>query len=78
MTALGLAITFANIRLPIVRNALVYAKMSVRLLDDTLRLSDIPSSPYGKGLGFPLLVLPFVDAFGPNVGGQIASTQLSS
>ena len=73
LTALGLVITFANIRLPIVRNALVYAKMSVRLLDGTLRLSDIPSSPYGKGLGFPLLALPFVSAFGPNAGVQIAS-----
>lgn len=66
-------ITFANIRLPIVRNALVYAKMGIRLLDGTLRISDIPSAPYGKGLGFPLLALPFVDAFGPNVGVQIAS-----
>jgi hypothetical protein len=73
ITALGLVITFANIRLPIVRNALVYAKMSIRLLDGTLRASDIPSSPYGKGLGFPLLALPFVGAFGPNVGVQIAS-----
>lgn len=73
ITALGLVITFVNIRLPIVRNALVYAKMSVRLLDGTLRFSDIPSSPYGKGLGFPLLALPFVSAFGPNAGVQIAS-----
>src|SRR5215510_13839394 len=73
ITALGLVITFVDIRLPIVRNALVYAKMSVRLLDGTLRLSDIPSSPYGKGLGFPLLALPFVGAFGPNAGVQIAS-----
>lgn len=73
ITALGLVITFANIRLPIMRNALVYAKMSVRLLDGTLRISDIPSSPYGKGLGFPLLALPFVGAFGPNAGVQIAS-----
>jgi len=73
ITALGLAITFSNIRLPIMRNALVYAKMSVRLLDGTLRVSDIPSSPYGKGLGFPLLALPFVGAFGPNAGVQIAS-----
>jgi hypothetical protein len=73
ITALGLVITFANIRLPIVRNALVYAKMSIRLLDGTLRISDIPSAPYGKGLGFPLLALPFVGAFGPNAGVQIAS-----
>ena len=73
MAALGLVITLVNIQLPIVRNALVYAKMSVRLLDGTLRLSDIPSAPYGKGLGFPLLALPFVDAFGPNAGVQIAS-----
>src|ERR1700712_3532123 len=73
IAALGLVITFAHIRLPIVRNALVYAKMSLRLLDHTMRFADRPSSPYGKGLGFPLLALPFVNAFGPNAGVQIAS-----
>lgn len=73
ITVLGLVVTCANIRLPIARNALVYAKMSLRLLDGTLRVWDIPSSPYGKSLGFPLLALPFVSVFGPNAGLPIAS-----
>lgn len=69
----GIVITVHDSSLPIVRNALVYAKIASRLLDGSLAISELPRTAYGKGLAFPLICIPFVRLLGPNAGVQAAS-----
>jgi len=74
--ALGLAVTAANLDLPIIRNSDCYAKAAVGLLQHDFNIAAIVASDWwtgGKPILFSLLAAPFVALSGANAGVIAAS-----
>lgn len=70
--ALGFASLWANRDMPIVRNAVLYARIAHAFLcNDATFLSE--SLGYNKALGFPILSLPFIAQWGANIGLKVSS-----
>ncbi len=68
---LGFLFTLANVRLPILRNSLVYAQIAKNLLKHNMKLWDVCSTPqlaYNKACAFPAVSAPLVWMFGANAG----------
>lgn len=68
---LGLMFTLANRQFPIVRNSLIYAKITWQLLAHKMRLWEVCSRPdlvLDKACGFPALAAPAVKLLGMNQG----------
>jgi hypothetical protein len=63
--------------LPIVRNALVYARIADFMLEHAGEFS-VADHAYNKAIGFPALSLPMVALFGGNFGLKVASFVWSS
>lgn len=59
-------------KIPIVRNSLVYARTCYNLIDLGPSFSSAKHA-YNKALGFPVLSLPMVIAFGANAGLKLSS-----
>ena len=58
---------------PNVRNAMLYGRIALDLLDGGLGLAVSAARGVGKSLGFPLLAAPLVAVLGPDVGLKAAS-----
>lgn len=75
-TTIGILCLMANIRQPIVRNSLVYARAAENIVAHDFNpipvVADYQSS-YGKPIGFPWLVAPLVAVVGTNLGLMIGS-----
>ena len=73
---LGLLFTVANLRLPILRNSLIYGRITGHLLDHHMKIWEVCSDPdlvYNKACGFPAFAAPLVWPLGPNQGLKLAS-----
>ncbi len=70
LLALPTLVTYAD--LPIVRNALVYARIADFMLEQGRDFS-VAEHAYNKAIGFPALSLPMVALFGGNFGLKVAS-----
>src|SRR6266849_6485425 len=71
IVGLGLAFTLANRQLPIVRNSLIYAKITWQLLAHKMKLWEVCARPelvLDKACGFPALVAPAARLLGMNQG----------
>jgi hypothetical protein len=76
LVALGSCLTAANLDLPIVRNALCYAKASLGILAhhyDIVFIARDEAWTSGKPILFSLIAAPFVSLFDINAGTMIAS-----
>lgn len=74
--ACGALFTLLNIHLPIARNALLYAKAALGILDRNFNLADVVRDAAwtsGKPILFPLLAAPFVAISNANTGTIAAS-----
>jgi hypothetical protein len=70
--ALGLVGLVTHLDVPIVRNSLLYARIAYAFVDHGTGFS-AAAHGFHKALGFPILSLPFVLAFGANIGLKVAS-----
>jgi len=71
LTFFGLGFVFYY-DMPIVRNSLLYAKMTYALSDPGVDFS-VSEHAFNKALGFPVLSLPMTMLFGANVGLKVSS-----
>jgi len=62
----------AHVDLPVVRNGLIYARIADFMLEYGRDFS-VAEHAYNKALGFPVLSLPMVAAFGGNLGVKLSS-----
>jgi len=76
LVLLGVLFTAKDVRLPILRNSLVYARTVQNLELHHLALWEVCSDPaqvHSQGCGFSVLALPFTRMTGLNVGLKLAS-----
>ena len=76
LLALGLLFTLINLKWPIARNALCYAKASLGLIQNHFNVFAVARNrawTAGKPIFFTVIAAPFVWLFGANVGTIIAS-----
>ncbi|HVZ32170.1 MAG TPA: hypothetical protein VG963_07085, partial [Polyangiaceae bacterium] len=76
IVALGIAFSLANLDLPIVRNALLYAQIAEEMWKHGMRLWTVcgdPSLVFNKPCGLGALAAPLVQGFGLNAGLVLTS-----
>src|SRR5256885_9978669 len=76
LVLLGVLFTAKDVRLPILRNSLVYARTVQNLELHHLALWQVcgdPSQVHAQGCGFSVFAIPFVRLAGLNVGLTLAS-----
>ncbi len=69
LVGFGFVLTVVNRELPIVRNSLIYAKITWQLLAHNMKLWEVCASPalvLDKACGFPALAAPAVKLLGMN------------
>ena len=73
---MSIVFVFINLDLPVVRNSVLYAQISVNLIKENFDLWKVnfdPNLGYGKPILFPLLSVPLTLLFGGNTGLVLTS-----